>query len=115
MLDFFQNIGYFLKYDILKLSVDVPENFSLNLLHQKIKIVKLKEGGFVAESLTYPNLYASGATLEELREAFYDTTLTYFDIPRYYAKRRIDDFKLELDDGTVFCAKTAATNNLASA
>jgi hypothetical protein len=59
--------------------------------------MKLADGGFIAESLKYPNLYATGDNLEELREAFYDTVLTYFDVPRDYARRRADDFAMTLD------------------
>ena len=115
MLDFFENLGYFVKFDILRFPLEIPENFSADILSQKIKIIKLKDGGLIAESVNYPNLYASADNLEQLREAFYDTTLTYFDIPRYYAKRRMDDFRIMLDDGTVIRAQTQVDNHLAHA
>lgn len=115
MFNIFQDIPSFIKYDILGLPLDVPTNFSSDIFHQKIKIMKLSDGGYIVESKKYPNLYASGDDLEELREAFYDTLLTYFDIPRYFAKRRADDFKIALDDGKVLMAKTEIRENLASA
>jgi len=106
MIDIFQDFPSFIKYDVLGLPLDIPPNFSPEIFHQTITISKLSNGGYIAESKKYPNLYASGEDLEELREAFYDTLLTYFDIPRYFAKRRADDFKIDFDDGKVLMAKT---------
>jgi len=97
-------------YDVLKMPISPPPGFTEDIFTQRIIIKKLEGGGFLAESENYPNLYATGGNLDELRDAFYDTVLTYFDVPRYYAKRRIDNFHLNLDDGTVIRAKTASNN-----
>jgi len=115
MLDILQDFPSFIKYDVLGFPLDIPSNLSPDIFHQEIKIVKLSDGGYIAESKKYPNLYASGDDFEELREAFYDTLLTYFDVPRYFAKRRLDDFKITLDDGKVLMAKTEIKDNLAPA
>lgn len=105
-----QELIYLIKYDFLRFPLETPKGISEKYLNQRIKILKLKGGGYIAESLDYPNLYASGDSLEELREAYYDTTLTYFDIPRYYAKRREDTFAFNLDDGTEIRAHSSSLN-----
>ncbi len=105
-----QEIYCVFKYDIFKASIEVPENMDEKILNQRVRIQKSEEGYFI-ESLDYPNLYASGDDLDELREAYYDTILTYFDIPRYFAKRRIDNLKLDLADGTEIKAKSYASNS----
>lgn len=105
-----QEIYCIFKYDILKSSLEIPDNMSEKILNQKVRIQKNEEGYFI-ESLDYPNLYASGDDLGELREAYYDTILTYFDIPRYFAKRRIDNLRIDLADGTEIKAKSYASKS----
>lgn len=70
-------------YDLLKRPL--PESPAFALEHNFI--LHKEDGGFWAESEKYPGLFASGETLEELREALMDSILTYFDVPRAVAKR----------------------------
>lgn len=72
----------------------------MDKLNTKFKLHK-DNGGLWLESTEYPGLIASGETLEELREAVFDSILTYFDVPRARAKRMKDTLVLNLPDGKV--------------
>lgn len=92
--------------------LDLYDVFRYDLLHQEIPVLpkfdfrvafKLKKSkeGFWVESDQLPGFIASGKTLEELREAMWDTLLMYYDVPRYRANRLEDRFELHLSDGKV--------------
>ncbi len=115
MKNFLQDLPYLIKHDLLGVPVEAPVDFDETIFQQPIKISKLAGGGYLAKSGKYPNLYATGDDLEELRAAFYDTILTYFDVPRYFAKRRADNFRIELDGGKVLTARTAIKTSMAAA
>lgn len=101
------NISHFLldvldviRFDVLNRPLPVAKGFSIDKLNTKFKLHKDK-GGFWLESTEYPGLIASGDTLEELREAVFDSILTYFDVPRARAKRMKDTLVLNLPGGKV--------------
>mgnify|MGYP000002164980 CR=1 FL=1 len=66
---------------------------------QEFVFHKEKGGGMWIESKKYPGLIASGETYKELREAIFDSILTYFDVPRATAKRMLDSLRLNLPNG----------------
>jgi ABC-type Fe3+ transport system substrate-binding protein len=97
MKDLLLDILDFFKYDILKKNPPEPNN-----LHLELDFVLHKDGkGMWAEAKEYPGLVASGSTPEELRKALWDSILTYFDVPRAYAKRKKDKLRLNLPNGTI--------------
>ncbi|MBU1323499.1 hypothetical protein KKE48_02255 [Patescibacteria group bacterium] len=68
----------------------------------EIKVVNNKRYGYYwLTSSEYPGLYASGESFHELWENMNDAILTYFDVPRYIAKRRGNTYDLPLPDGRV--------------
>lgn len=88
----------YLKYDLLRMSLPTPENFSFDKLTLKFKIHK-ESRGYWLEAVKYPGLIASGDNLKELRTATFDAVLTYFDVPRAYAQRIPDNFILNMENG----------------
>lgn len=50
----------------------------------KINVARAKEGGFVAEILTYPGCYTQGETFSELLFMINDCLYAYFNIPEKY-------------------------------
>lgn len=113
MKDLILDLIDYILYDLLKRPL--PETLPFTLEHQFL-LVKEK-GGFWVKSKEYPGLVASGDTLEELREALFDSILTYFDVPRAVAKRSVDTLILRLSDGRVIKPKAIPiiTANLATA
>ena len=85
------------RYDFLGQESPVMPKFDSKI---KFKLSKTKEG-FWVQSDQLPGFIASAKTLEELREAMWDTLLTYYDVPRYRANRLQDKFELHLSDGMV--------------
>lgn len=97
MKDLILDLLDYILYDILKRPLP---KFSPPTLDRQLQFVLYKEkGGFWVKSKEYPGLVASGDTLEELREALFDSILTYFDVPRAVAKRLPDTGVLHLPDG----------------
>lgn len=84
-----------IRYDLLHQEAPVMPKFDPNI---RFKLKKSKEGYWV-QSDQLPGFIASGKTLEELREAMWDTMLTYYNVPRYKANRLEDRFELRLSDG----------------
>lgn len=97
--DLFRDFIDFILYDILKKELPIPKNFSLDKLRLNFELHKEK-GGLWVEARSYPGLVASGENLQELREAIFDSILTYFDVPRSTAKRLEDTLVLNLPDGS---------------
>lgn len=85
------------RYDLLHREIPVLPKFDFRVA---FKLKKFKKG-FWVESDQLPGFIASGKTLEELREAMWDTLLMYYDVPRYRANRLEDRFELHLSDGKV--------------
>ena len=84
MKDFLLDIRDIILYDLLKKTPPKPKKLELEL---DFIAHKEKGGGVWLEAKNYPGLIASGDTPEELRKALWDSILTYFDVPRPYAKR----------------------------
>ena len=99
--DFFYDFLDIIRYDLLRQPLPKPKDFSDDKLHLKFHLNKEKKGGMWLEADDYPGLIASGDTYEELREAVLDSILTYFDVPRAYAKRYKDTLRLNLPNGKV--------------
>lgn len=95
--DLLQDFSDFVNYDLIKKSPPDLPNFKLDLQFKEHR----KNGLIWVESIDYPGLIASGRSKVELREAVFDAILTYFDVPRYRAKRLPDLLRLTLGDGTV--------------
>ena len=92
-------------YDLLKKPLPQIKKPPLNLNF----VLRSKAGeGLWLEAKDYPGLIASGDTPEELREALFDSILTYFDVPRAVAKRIPDILVLKLPDGKEIRPKTPA-------
>lgn len=89
-----------IRFDVLNMPLPESQDFSIDKLSMKFKLHK-DDGGFWLESAEYPGLIASGETPEELREAVFDSILTYFDVPRARAKRMKDILVLNLPGGKV--------------
>lgn len=90
-------------YDFLKKPLPEVKNLTWEMgfvLHKE------KKGGMWVEAKDYPGLIASGDTPEELREALFDSILTYFDVPRTVAKRIPDVLVLNLPNGKEIRPKT---------
>lgn len=85
-----------LRYDVLGQEPPALPKFDPNLSFE----VHKERKGYWVTSKTHPGLIASGDTLEELRSAIFDTILTYYNVPRYHAKRFNDNLTLHLSDGT---------------
>jgi len=85
-------------YDLLRIPLPIPSNFSPDKLKLKFKIHK-ENRGYWLEATKYPGLIASGDNLAELRTATFDAVLTYFDVPRAYALRMPDIFILNMENG----------------
>ena len=90
------------KYDVLRLPLPEASGFSWDKLHLTLVPHHKKGEGYWVKAKEYPGLVASGDTLEELREAVFDSILTYFDVPRATAKRMRDLLVLNLPNGTKF-------------
>lgn len=88
----------FLQYDLLRRPLPKPADFSDDKLKMTFELHKEKKGLWV-EAKEYPGLIASGDNPDELREALFDSILTYFDVPRAYAKRINDNLVLNLPNG----------------
>lgn len=86
-----------LVYDILRSN---PPPFPAVDMHVTFQVIKEKNGGMWVQSTQYPGLLASGDSYEELREALFDAMLTYFNVPRYHAKRMKDTLVMNLENGT---------------
>ena len=97
MKDFILDIKDFIIYDLFKTIPPEPKKLELEL---NFIAHKEKGGGLWIEARNYPGLIASGDTPEELRKALWDSILTYFDVPRAYAKRLKDKLRLHLPNGT---------------
>lgn len=95
MYNFLLDVKDAILYDLLKRPLPpMPKiSFEDDFVHLK------EDHGFVIESRKYPGLIASGETEAELREALFDTMLTYFDVPRATAKRLPDTLVLKLPNG----------------
>ncbi len=50
----------------------------------EVSVARAKEGGFVAEIITYPGCYTEGETFSELLFMINDCLYTYFNIPEKY-------------------------------
>ena len=97
MQDFILDILDFIKFDLLGRSKPPLPAFDFNM---RFKIRK-NDKGFWLTSEEHPGFIASGKTLEELREAAFETILVYYDVPRYHSKRIKDLLSLNFPDGTV--------------
>jgi len=97
MKDFLLDIRDVIFYDLLKKTPPKPKKLELEL---DFISHKEKGGGIWLEAKNHPGLIASGDTPEELRKALWDSILTYFDVPRPYAKRLKDKLRLQLPNGT---------------
>jgi predicted RNase H-like HicB family nuclease len=96
MLNFLLGCRDFFYYDLLGRPLpEIPNDIDLD---QEFFVGK-SGGGFFVESKKYPGLIATGDTYEELREALFDSILTYFDVPRVTAKRTVDNLVLNLSNG----------------
>lgn len=98
MKDFLLDLRDIILYDLLKKTPPKLKKLELEL---DFIAHKEKGGGIWLEAKNYPGLIASGDTPEELRKALWDSILTYFDVPRSYAKRLKDKLILRLPNGKV--------------
>jgi hypothetical protein len=96
------DIRDFIYYDLMGNNLPEPPKIDFE---QGFVLHKTKHGYWV-ESKKYPGLIASGQTLTELREALFDSILTYFDVPRPTAKKVADLFILKLANGEELRPKT---------
>ncbi|MBU0619368.1 hypothetical protein KKD62_03985 [Patescibacteria group bacterium] len=96
MINILLDLKDFIVYDVFKKPLPEPPDFTLK---HNFVLHKEKNGGSWMESKKYPGLIASGDSPEELREALLDSILTYFDVPRAYAKRLPDTLTLNLPNG----------------
>jgi len=108
MKNFFLDLKDNFLYDVLNLPLPSVQGVGPHIFQQRFKLVNTEEGGILAESEDYPGLYACGTDLIDLREALYDTILTYFDVPRAVALRSKDTFHLTLDSGVTIKAKSTS-------
>lgn len=89
-----------IRFDLLNQPLPDAKGFSIDKLNTKFKLHQDNEELWL-EPMEYPGLIASGSTPEELREAVFDSILTYFDVPRARAKRMKDILILNLPNGKV--------------
>jgi predicted RNase H-like HicB family nuclease len=97
MFDLLMDMLDTIKFDVLGMKKPKLPLFDPNMrleLHGE-------KGGYWVSSKEHPGLVASGDTLEELREATFESILVYYSVPRYHAKRINDLLSLHLSDGTV--------------
>ena len=52
--------------------------------HINTRVIRSKDGGFVAELLSFPGCVTQGETLSELVEMVNDCVKTYFDVPQKF-------------------------------
>lgn len=81
----FLDLEEFVKYKILAVpppTVDyLPESIDIKWTYDN------KYKSFYAESNTHPEIYTTGETIEEIVNNINDAVYTYFDVPRYLAKK----------------------------
>ena len=109
MKNFFLDVLDIINYDLL--NKPLPKFSEIN--YKQDFILKKENGGYWLESKEFPGLVASGKTLKELREALFDSILTYFDVPRAVAKRLPDQLELRLPNGRVIRPKSPTLKYLA--
>ncbi len=109
MKNLFLDILDVINYDLLK--KPLPKLPEIN--YKQDFILRKENGGYWLESKEFPGLVASGKTLVELREALFDSMLTYFDVPRVVAKRLPDQLELRLPKGRVVRPKSPTLKYLA--
>ena len=109
LIDMFYDVLDFFKYDVLGYSLPEPGNFSVDKFKTKFRFYKEKNGMWL-ESTEYPGLIASGDTYDELREATFDSILTYFDVPRIYARKLRDNLVLNFPKGKLVKPKSPSLN-----
>ncbi|TSC87305.1 MAG: hypothetical protein G01um101416_519 [Microgenomates group bacterium Gr01-1014_16] len=97
LIDLLLDLKDFVLFDILRNRPPSLPPFKLDLQFKTHR----DRGLIWVESVDYPGLIASGENESELREAIFDSILTYFDVPRYRARKLPDTLTLKLDDGTV--------------
>ena len=99
----FDTVDY-LKYDVLRLNQEesklpreIPFQFHKS---NDSKLVWI-------DSAKYPGLFASGENSIELWHCLNDAVLSYFEVPRYEAKKRGYPYSLPLPNGEVIVQKDA--------
>lgn len=84
----FLDLEEFINYEILRISP--PSGDCLDCLPKSIDIrwtYDKKNKSFYAESSSHPEIYTAGNSVEEVINSVNDAVYTYYDIPRYLAKR----------------------------
>jgi len=81
----FLDLEEFIKYKVLATpppTVDyLPESINIRWTYDK------KNKSFYAESPSHPEIYTAGKSIEEVINSVNDAVYTYFDVPRYLAKK----------------------------
>ena len=81
----FLNFEEFIRYKVLEAppsTIDyLPQSIDIRWTYDK------KNKSFYAESPSHPEIYTAGNSIEEVVNSINDAVYTYFDVPRYLAKR----------------------------
>lgn len=88
------------KYDLLKMPfefVDYPE------LKSQFKFYVEKDGVYAISEKK--GLIFSASTIEGLPDAFIDAWMTYYDIPRYQAKKINENVAIRFDSGEMIVSQ----------